>query len=320
MAMAHFWMEARTMTRPVMPPQTEVHYLMREAEFAPVQYLERTSASTKDREDLVAQGTRHLPAWAESSASRFFLAAARHERVRGQYAIALQFTLPRELSPAQQRALVDDFIEATMPDKPLLWVIHAPMDRQGQAEQPHCHLLLSARSVDGIERDERQTFRRWNAAHPERGGARKDLFWSQRHAPGQLRASYADLCNFHLEHAGRDERIDARSFAKRGITREPIRWGKAEQVDERTRTRENAKATHAWEQRKIFKELGDVQSISREEFVLLVRGWTREYERGRALPRASREMVSAYEARQGLWRQEERTRLETSVRQMERAL
>jgi len=29
MAMAHFWMEARTMTRPVMPPQTEVHYLMR---------------------------------------------------------------------------------------------------------------------------------------------------------------------------------------------------------------------------------------------------------------------------------------------------
>jgi hypothetical protein len=101
-----------------------------------VAYLTREGADVQARNDLVASGVRNMPGWAQDNATVFFREAARAERAGGRYAYVLQFSLPRSLTHEQQMALKDDFIEATMPDKPLLWVKHEPVGLDGHPVWP----------------------------------------------------------------------------------------------------------------------------------------------------------------------------------------
>src|SRR6266436_5463335 len=133
MPVAHFSLSSRTKTQPQAATDV-VHYLTREGAWREhnkdklpdrdVAYLMREGAEVQARNDLVASGVRNMPAWAQDNATVFFAEAARSERVNGRYAYVLQFSLPRSLTHAQQMALKDDFIDATMHDKPLLWVKH----------------------------------------------------------------------------------------------------------------------------------------------------------------------------------------------------
>jgi hypothetical protein len=301
MALAHFWMQSISRAKANLPASVAVHYLKREAEFAAEAYLSRTSERTKDRHDLVAWGVQHLPAWAEDSPGTFFRAAEQYEGANRYHAVMLQFSLPKEMTHAQHLALTHDFIEATMSDKTLLWVKHEPLDTFTHEPQPHIHMLLSARTVDGIARDEQQTFQRWNREEPARGGCEKDLFWSRRQAVEQLRHAFTDLTNFHAEKLGLDMRIDSRSLRRRDIDRKPM-YKEEDRPNRVVLEAEQHKAAQAWEQRKVYKGLGEVQAIPREEFVLLVRQWTRDYDRGQQLPRVSLTEVQA-------WTTEEQTRL-----------
>ena len=213
-------------------------------------------------------------------------------------------------------ALTSDFLDATMLGLPALWVKHDKELADG-GRHPHIHIVFSARQDDGIAREPAQMFRRWNRHNPAEGGARKDLFWSKQHAPQQLRQAFADITNFHLEQAGVAARVDPRSLLRRDIHRAIIRHGSPPRSPEQEAA-EHAQAAHAWEQRKAYKELGDLRSISREEFVLQVRQWTRQVERGTALPRVSREVVRAYEEREALRQRQERPGLEREVARLTR--
>jgi hypothetical protein len=64
-------------------------------------------------------------------------------------------------------ALKDDFVDATMHDKPLLWVKHEPVASDGQPN-PHIHIMLSARVVDAIARERQQMFARFCRNNPAR--------------------------------------------------------------------------------------------------------------------------------------------------------
>lgn len=301
--MYRFHMRART-RKDAQGAGDLVRYLCREGEFAPkssardadVDYMTRQSLDTAEHDDLVGEPlVGNLPAWAEGNAGIYFAAASAHERVNGQYAIALQIALPRELSHAQHMRLTQDFLEATMPCNPYLVVKHEPV-KDGQT-QPHLHLLVGPRLEDGRARSPAQQFRRWNAAEPSAGGAQKDRFWNQRQAPHLLRLAFADLANYHLEQAGVSARIDPRSLRQQGIERDRISWHSEERPDEATRAKEQRTAVQAWEQRKVSKGLADIQGLPRKEMVRLVRGWTRDYARGQAIPLSSREGVRAYDAR-----------------------
>ena len=238
--------------------------------------------------------------------------------MNGRYAFALQIALPCELTHDQHMALAEDFVEATMHDKPLLLVKHEPVT-DGQP-QPHLHILVGARTEDGIVRGPEKHFRRYNAEHPHLGGAQKDRFWNTSQAPRQLRMAFGDLANYHLERSGVEARIDPRSLRKQGIERDRVSWEHPVRPDEATRHREQAQAAQAWEQRKAYKGLGAVQAIPREEFVLLVRQWTRDYDRGQQLPRVSLAEAHAWTTREQGRVVHEHAAVEQRLAQVERGM
>src|SRR5207248_10180868 len=71
------------------------------------------------------------------------------------------------------------------------------------------------------DRTEEHFFRRYNAAHPERGGARKDPELNHFGAVKAARVMVVDILNLHLEHAGHEGRLHPDSLDARGIDREP---------------------------------------------------------------------------------------------------
>lgn len=323
MAIAHFSVSPRRNTQ-TQSAHEVVQYLTREGVWheqnkerlveRDVAYLTRAGEEVQTRNDLVAQGTRNLPIWAAGNAETFFREAAQWERAGGRYAYVVQMSLPRSLTHAEHMALKDDFLDATMHDKALVWVKHEPRAFDGQPN-PHLHIMVSARIVDAYPRTPMQTFARFNRKDPTRGGWEKDRFWNERGALRQLRMAFTDLSNFHLERVGASERLDPRCLRDQGIERPSFGKASRGKTLERNVADEQAKATAAWEQRKAYKEVGDIRDISREEFVLLVREWTRDYERGEALPRSSRDVVHAYETRQ---REQRHTERQTTIARLER--
>ncbi|WP_010189232.1 MobA/MobL family protein, partial [Sphingomonas sp. PAMC 26605] len=106
------------------------------------------------------------------------------------------------------------------------WAIHTPLSSSDGGEQPHVHLMFSERQVDGIERGPDQYFKRANSKAPERGGAKKGygpragerLSRAERAEDLKaLRGRWEGMANDHLARAGREERIDMRSYADRGL-------------------------------------------------------------------------------------------------------
>ena len=81
-------------------------------------------------------------------------------------------------------------------------------------ENPHCHLVISERSNDGVERTAETWFKRYNGKDPDRGGARKcptsSKEWLQ-----STREAWAEHANRALERSGSSERIDHRSLSER---------------------------------------------------------------------------------------------------------
>jgi hypothetical protein len=317
MSNAHVWLKAYPKADTARGAGVQVRYLKREGEFAPVQYLKRTNATTKDYTDFVTSGTQHLPTWAEGDPQRFFVAAAAGEGANRYYMFQVQFSLPRELTEEQQHALREDLMAATMPDLPALWVMHNKQLDSGEMH-PHIHILLSARKDDGIARDSEATFMRWNAKKPEQGGAQKDLWWSKSQAPEQLRQAFADLSNYHLERAGVAARVDPRALKRREIQRPALGRGTT-QLDRATVAKEQAKASATWEHRKGYRGLGNVHAIPREEMVALVQRWTREHKVGQQLTTATAADVAAWDAKEEARQTQEIARREAELRQIARA-
>ena len=74
-------------------------------------------------------------------------------------------------------------------------------------QQPHLHLLISARQNDAHARTAATHFKRYNRAHPERGGAEKDPAFWHKGAIKAHRVLISDVVNVHLEYAGLAARV-----------------------------------------------------------------------------------------------------------------
>lgn len=125
-------------------------------------------------------------------------------RKDAQLAREVEVALPRELSAEQRLDLVRGFVREEFVARGMVAdvAIHNPRHRDGQ-EHPHAHVMLTMRclTVDGFGPKERS----WNSKDVLEG-------WRERWEAHANRA---------LERAGRDERIDHRSYADRGVDREP---------------------------------------------------------------------------------------------------
>ena len=188
-------------------------YIAREGKYA--------AQSLDDEAVSVEHG--NLPVFAEGDAHRFWAAADAYERANGRLWTEIEVSLPRELSRDDQIALAREFREAMIGDRHAFWMaIHVPKTLDGQADNPHIHLMFCERTIDArtLLLDEDRYFKR--------NGALKDRSWNDQEKVEAVRAAWETMANRALERAGFEARIDRRSLAAQGITRaaEP-KMGKA---------------------------------------------------------------------------------------------
>jgi hypothetical protein len=135
--------------------------------------------------------------------------------------------LPKELTSEQNEKLVEDLVGHLAPAKPYTVAIHQPQAAIADGNQPHAHVMVNQRMLDGLPRTAEQHFRRFNARSPETGGCKKDS--GGRHPlvlKAELKATralVADVQNQHLMAAGEEARVDHRSHRDRGIDKVPER-------------------------------------------------------------------------------------------------
>jgi hypothetical protein len=123
------------------------------------------------------------------------------DRKNARVADRIMLALPVELDASQRVELVRAFVGKLTGSKavPYLAAFH---DREGDADNPHCHLLLRDRGVDT---------------------GRRVIGLSERGAVDRVRLAWEQATNAALEAAGSAARIDRHSLLAQGIHREPAR-------------------------------------------------------------------------------------------------
>lgn len=182
-------------------------------------YIQRTAEYRRDQGDeLLYTESGHMPAWAAADPTTYWDAADLYERANGRLFKRVEVALPLALTEAEQRELAVGFAHHLTDGEhlPYTLAVHA-----GNGTNPHCHLLISERTNDGLERAPEQWFRRYNAAAPERGGARKTEALKPKAWLEEARAAWAAQTNQALERAGHAIRIDHRSLEAQGVERLP---------------------------------------------------------------------------------------------------
>jgi hypothetical protein len=284
-----------------------------------------------ERGDLVHQEVVNLPAWAHDAAAGFFARAEQHERANGRYATTWQLALPKELTREEQRTMARDFLATHLAEKPYLWVMHDPVNAQGE-HQPHIHVLFSERMNDGIERGgPAQHFRRYNRQHPERGGCQKDAWFKQRSTIYEVRAAWCDWTHYTLERAGHEARLHPGSLYTRGIDRQPepkvgpghdpVAMAERARIRQsRDDAREQAQAAQAWEARKVQLGIANVQQMTPHAFVQGTMQRARHVQPGQWVPGmpAAHGQQPTRRAQQQTHAQATTKRLATEIRILER--
>ncbi|MDA8182768.1 MAG: MobA/MobL family protein [Acidithiobacillus sp.] len=207
-----------------------VRYILREGTYAQ-KTVEQVNGAVIERvridrsSEVLYAESGHLPAWARTPAD-YWDAADQHERANGTVYREIEFALPKELSDNENIELARSFAEelAAVPGgtTPYTLAIHRS---EKKPMLLHCHLMLSDKVNDGIERDPALWFRR--AANPgkdpARGGAPKT---QARIGQGWLgdvvRPLWERLANDALAHAEVDARIDHRSLETRRMEQEAL--------------------------------------------------------------------------------------------------
>lgn len=139
----------------------------------------------------------------------------------------VEFALPRELGHEAQRELARAYVREQFVERGMAadWAIH-----EGRGENPHCHVMLAMREMT-----------------PDGFSAKKNREWNSRDLVDEWRQAYERDQNRALEREYERQRtpehereyVDRRSYAERGIDREPqLHMGKdAWHAEERERLR-----------------------------------------------------------------------------------
>jgi len=181
-------------------------------------YIEREGRYSGDRSEVEHTESGNMPEWAEDDAHAYWEAADTHERANGRLFREVEFALPNELDEGGRRELALKFAQSLTAEErlPYTLAIHRGLsDEPGKPDNPHCHLMISERMNDGLDRTPQTWFKRYNAKQPQRGGARKSTATRPVEWLELTRERWAGMANAALERAGSDERIDQRSHEDR---------------------------------------------------------------------------------------------------------
>lgn len=186
------------------------------------EYISRTSRYARRGDRLRFLTSANMPSWV-STALDYWMSADLYERANGRLYKTLEFALPRELSPNLQIALAEQFVSSLFSQHELLPYTLAIHD--GGGKNPHAHVMVSERVLDGYERSPKNWFKRAASLgkSPEIGGAKKTARLKPAEWLGAARETWALMVNAAMQKFGHPERIDHRSNAARGIKKPPTR-------------------------------------------------------------------------------------------------
>ncbi len=197
------------------------------------------------------------------------------KRKDAQVAREIQVSLPHELSLDAQRALLHGWVREQLVARGMVAdiAIHAA-HRGGDARNVHAHVLLTTRTIT-----------------PE-GFAGKDRSWNDRAVLEEWRSSWEQHLNRALDRARIAERVDHRSYAQRGIDREP----EPKQGPVATQLERGGRRSHAGDDRRAARERNAERERLRDEERRIEQA-QRDEERRRA---AAREPERRVDARPGI--------------------
>lgn len=173
----------------------------------------------------------HAPDWAHDRNRLWNEVEKIEKRKDAQLAREINVALPVELTPAQQRDLIHEYVEENMVSRGMIADVAIHHDHP---ENPHAHIMLTMRdiSADGFGKKNRE----WNP----------DFRFGQVKDAGKYidwREAWANLTNEHLSFYRHETRIDHRTLEAQGIDRLP--------------TIHEGPAVRQMEQRGIQTERGD---------------------------------------------------------------
>lgn len=161
---------------------------------------------------------KFLPAWAEGSAKNFWSSAEKYERANACVYKELEFNLVNELPLKENLKIINNLLKIEPMNKFYYsLVVH---DKQKSAitgiRNLHCHLMFCERENDGIERDAKTFFKRYNTKNPASGGAKKSIMLNDRKIGKQtiknLRDEYAKIVNKILKENNIEQTISSKSL------------------------------------------------------------------------------------------------------------
>lgn len=274
-------------------------------------YICRLQANAKD--DLVFVSHQNYPEWGKNPTA-FHKAADLYERSNARLYREIVVALPRELSGDRQLELVTKWAESEIgKSHPYTIAVHSPLALDGKPNA-HAHIMFSDRTLDGVEREPKQFFKRANSKNPELGGAAKNKDWKRKQKVTEIRQSWEKAHNLALERAGvgKEAAISMKSLKDQGIDRlpEPKLGVIQTSMLKQGKDNENTLLVKALrEVRNIEASLGGVQ----KEITSTIKDLAREV----VLRQQSFKLVSAKEVKRSVT--EQKMNIYAELRQVEQA-
>ena len=134
------------------------------------------------------------------SAEDFWHSADAYERANGRVYKEIRIALPNGFTKKENQDLLNKFLEKELGnDFYYSAVIHDKDSSEDEIRNVHAHIMVCPRKIDGIERDIKQFFSRYNSKNIEEGGALKDPYWNKKETLTHFRESWEETLNNALE-------------------------------------------------------------------------------------------------------------------------
>lgn len=154
----------------------------------------------------------NMPDFASEDPKLFWESCENYERANANTFRTIDFSLPTELSDEENIELAAKFAEELFSDKFVYsMAVHSKPSGVQSIQNIHCHIMFSERKLDGIERDSKEFFKRFNRKNPQLGGCEKTDEWTAYSKLYYIRQTWERIANEKLQEKGL-EKISCRSL------------------------------------------------------------------------------------------------------------
>ena len=154
----------------------------------------------------------NMPDFASEDPKLFWESCENYERANANTFRTIDFSLPTELSDEENIELAAKFAEELFSDKFVYsMAVHSKPSGVQSIQNIHCHIMFSERKLDGIERDSKEFFKRFNRKNPQLGGCEKTDEWTEYSKLYYIRQTWERIANEKLQEKGL-EKISCRSL------------------------------------------------------------------------------------------------------------